>query len=211
MPSTCYLADLEFGVCSSDLTDVYHGSETPVTLCGKHAQSNLQDAFFLLRYHDEETTTMSDARVIVNITADSRDARHSLAVARKASMTDAEQFFYDNAPYSWDTATETDETGHVSTAIALAEAEALYRSADAFVVWEYDDDQETTRGNVHGSHPLWRVALYVDADHDGIPATVAYAGGIDLGADGQEDESIRRVNEAELARENLEELESAKV
>lgn len=46
----CYLADLEFGVCSDDLTDVFYGAEKPVTLCGKHAQSNLQDAFFLLRY-----------------------------------------------------------------------------------------------------------------------------------------------------------------
>ena len=55
-------------------------------------------------------------------------------------MTQAEQFFYDNAGYSYDPKTETQENGRLRCAQAMAEAEAYVQKHGLEYVWEDDQD-----------------------------------------------------------------------
>jgi len=56
------------------------------------------------------------------------------------TLTDAEQFFYDHAGWSYDPAAETPDHGRARCAIELADAERLLnRDNDAEVTWEEDD------------------------------------------------------------------------
>lgn len=41
----CILKDSEFGSCSDDLFEVFHGYAESVLVCGKHQTSRLMDAF----------------------------------------------------------------------------------------------------------------------------------------------------------------------
>lgn len=58
------------------------------------------------------------------------------------SLTEREQFFYDNAPYSWNTREESQEHGHAVCAILLAQAEIALERSDAYVAWENDPEAD---------------------------------------------------------------------
>lgn len=69
----------------------------------------------------------------------------SLAVeSRKGNkiMTQAEQFFYDNAGYSYDPATETSEQGRERCAREMARAEAYGREQGWEVEWAWDNNPD---------------------------------------------------------------------
>jgi hypothetical protein len=56
-------------------------------------------------------------------------------------MNEREQFFYDNAGWSYDSLTETPEEGHVNTAKHLANAERWAAENDIEFVWERDPEE----------------------------------------------------------------------
>lgn len=112
-------------------------------------------------------------------------------------LTAAEQFFYDNAGYSYGE-NETKEEGQLRTAKALAQAEITGRDFGLSFNWELDPDTDssefiTSRRNAYS---LWVCFCY---NKDGV--IVTSLGGIDFGRDSNPWASVyRRVVEAELAR-----------
>lgn len=95
--------------------------------------------------------------------------------------TPAEEFFYENAGYSYDPRVETREKGRRRCAVALARAEAWAREQEVDVVWEAD----------------WEGWSCLLAHPDG---RVASLHAIEFGEQG-EDDPYRRVVQAELALE----------
>jgi hypothetical protein len=55
-------------------------------------------------------------------------------------MNKAEQFFYDNGGYSYDAKVETEEQGHIRSAIAMASAEEWAMDNGYFFDWINDDN-----------------------------------------------------------------------
>lgn len=104
-------------------------------------------------------------------------------------MNADEQFFYNNAGYSYDPATETPEQGRQRCAQALAAAEAWAQAEGMTVQWA--DDWADPHGHEETPESCEQATLY---DADGF--VVASLGCID-----DVDPDYRRVVEAELAAE----------
>lgn len=108
-------------------------------------------------------------------------------------MNAAARFFYVNAGYSYNAATETAEQGRERCARNLAAAESIAREAGVSFDWRVDHDCDSE----HGLHPLYECLAY-----DCAGKVVASLHAIDFGADGSPHSSdYRRVVEAELADE----------
>lgn len=120
-------------------------------------------------------------------------------------MTKVERFFYDNAGYSYNPATETPEQGQEKSAILLAGAERWAQEAGYDFIWDIDpyassadwiDDNEDG-GKYYDPWQVWFCSM---VDEKG--KTVQSLHAIDFGRDGQPwGNSYRRVVEAELAAE----------
>jgi hypothetical protein len=105
-------------------------------------------------------------------------------------MTPAERFFYEHAGYSHDPRTETAEQGRVSTARALAAAEARLKAGPYLV------DHEPSPEPWEGNGPSWRVRLFVGSDELLLLGSV---GAVEC----EENDPHMRVVAAELALEYL--------
>lgn len=110
--------------------------------------------------------------------------------------TEAEQFFYDNAGWSYDPATESEEEGRWRCARVLAEAEARLKAGPYFV--DHEPDDLPWDGDVPYDGPLWIVTLYsvagnLDGEILGSLSSVAC----------EADDPYMRVVAAELASEWL--------
>lgn len=116
----------------------------------------------------------------------------------KVTLTDREQFFYDNAGYSYDPATETASSGRTRNAILLAQAESVLLREKWDVTWDIDPDADTEPSDnyfVSGA-PHWMCEVKTS---DGRTANLC---SIDLGhGKYPESEPYARVVEAELASE----------
>jgi len=126
----------------------------------------------------------------------------------REEMTNQEKFFYDNAGYSYNAATETAEEGRVRCAKALAAAESEMMYRPWYVEWT-DDDQDAQFQDENGE---WQEAPAVVAmlmryfdDPDRQVDCLASLGGITESDNATERANYRRVVEAELALQALEE------
>lgn len=112
------------------------------------------------------------------------------------NLTKAQQFFYDNAGYSYDPATETQEEGHIKCAIALAKAEEQAAEEGFSFRWELDPYIDSSDFNDDGPpYALWECIAY---NPQGI--VIVVLGAVDFGKEVAPWESpYRRVIEAELS------------
>lgn len=120
-------------------------------------------------------------------------------------LNKVEQFFYENASYSYDPLKETAEEGRTKGAVLLASAEQWARETGYGCRWEIDpasssadwiDDNEDG-GNNQNPWQVWSCYMY---DENGKPVQSLHS--IDFGRDGQPwGDPYRRVIEAELALE----------
>lgn len=115
------------------------------------------------------------------------------------TLNQDEQFFFDNAGYSYDPKTQTPEQGHIETAQQLAKAELLARIQGYSYSWEIDKDIDSSEFQKGKPYSLWCVAMY---DNNG--RVVGAMGGVDFGKKGSPySNNYRRVVEAELAYEQI--------
>lgn len=129
-------------------------------------------------------------------------------------MTKAEQFFHDNAGFSWNPQTETQEQGKERCAREIARAEEYAREHGWYAEWELE--QENPRDvlgepdEVNG--PFYDptndfVSCVLWSNPDDSPAftseVLASLGMIEESKDVRERQNYRRVIEAELALEAL--------
>jgi hypothetical protein len=120
-----------------------------------------------------------------------------MGTTHKITLTEAEQFFYDHAGYSYRADHETKGSGRTRIAVLLADAEEARKRSGAEVQWEEDDDQWTARGDDEEGI-LWCAALV----HEGH--VLASLGAINFGPDkGPYSDPYARVVEAELAMEAM--------
>jgi hypothetical protein len=115
-------------------------------------------------------------------------------------MTTTEQFFYDNAGFSFDSAKETSEQGHARCAVELAKAErfaqeqgwsfAIEPDADEDDSW-MDDESEEYQAEWRGK--AWSVVLWDETE----TRVLASLGGC------YGDSDYERVVKAELALEAM--------
>jgi len=117
-------------------------------------------------------------------------------------MTNDEQFFYDNAGFSWNKEKETEYEGHVRCAISLAEAEKVAKEVGITFEWDVDGDINSSewRDDVE-PYATWNC---VAQGPDGEVFTSLC--GIDFGPEGSPSgfnsaNDYGRVVEAELALE----------
>lgn len=116
------------------------------------------------------------------------------------TKTSPVSFFFENAGYSYDPATESPDDGRRRCAESLATAEREAHEGGFFYRWsideltdssDFDDDPE--------SWQLWQCAMY---NADGRIVNSLH--GIDFGRDGEPwGDNYRRVVEAELAVDGL--------
>lgn len=113
-------------------------------------------------------------------------------------MTQAEQFFFDQAGFSW-TPPETPEEGQLRCAKALAQAEIDGQKAGLFFVWRID---ELDSSEWSEERPAW--AQYVCLCYGPDGTMLDSSSGIDFGREGTPTtNTYARVVEAELALEAL--------
>jgi hypothetical protein len=118
-----------------------------------------------------------------------------MGTTHKITLTEAEQFFYDHAGYSYRADHETKGSGRTRIAVLLADAEEARKRAGAEVQWEEDpdiwgEDAEAT---------YWYAALVGESGE-----TLASLGGIGFAeGKGPDTDPYGRVVEAELASEAL--------
>ena len=112
-------------------------------------------------------------------------------------MNADQKFFYDNAGYSWNPVTETQDEGRTRCARELADAEARGRDAGLSFDWSIDQDGDSRDYAKGARYALWQcVCLNAEGE------AVAYLGGVDFGRNGSpHSDNYRRVVEAELAQE----------
>lgn len=81
-------------------------------------------------------------------------------------MTNDERFFYDNAGYSHDPKTQTEEQGHVETAQALARAELFAVENGWIFTWELDPHADPNDWDGEGpmGEEAWGCILTVPGD-----------------------------------------------
>jgi hypothetical protein len=113
----------------------------------------------------------------------------------KQGTSDAVQFFYEHAGYSYDPLKETREQGRRRCARGLANAEAKGSSLGFTFEWDYDgmDSSEWTDERQPAT-PTW-----VCVCRNGAGEIVESLHGVDFGDKEPWGESYRRVVEAELA------------
>jgi hypothetical protein len=131
-----------------------------------------------------------------------------MSATHLVTLTEDEQFFYDNAGYSYDLAREKKTSGRTRSAVQLAMAERIARQRNWRYEWDIDPDAEITQGDgyyVTGAEQ-WMVILFNCDD-----LILGSLGSIDLGyAHGNSgdpkwyaDDPYHRVVQAELALQAL--------
>ncbi len=129
------------------------------------------------------------------------------------------QFFLKHAGYSYDPKTESPMQGRIKTARALAAAERKARDNELWFKWEIDPDctsADWIADNEDGgrNNDPWQTWICFACSPNESPGrlsnlstVLASLGGIDFGREGEPwGNSYRRVVEAELALEALENL-----
>lgn len=112
------------------------------------------------------------------------------------TLSEREQFFYDNAGYSWDRQSETEDQGRTRTADALAEAEEWFVKS-GYEFWTDDDnDADWSWMDEEEKKLPHRVVYAVLADSDGRYLQ-------SLGGIFDPDPEYLRVVRAELALEQM--------
>ena len=129
------------------------------------------------------------------------------------------QFFLKHAGYSYNPQTQSPMQGRVQCARKLAAAERKARDAGVSYQWEIDASCDSLTEFAPGIKPirgtktrysLWQCCAIGprDDDYRGAGEVLASLGGIDFGRDGEPwGDPYRRVVEAELALEALDQLE----
>lgn len=123
----------------------------------------------------------------------------------EATMNAVEQFFYDQAGYSYDPAKETEEEGKCRGAILLASAERWANETGYSFEWMIDEGASSAdwiddREDGGKYCDPWRVWACVMCDEGGEAVQSLWS--IDFGRDGEPwGNPYRRVVEAELALE----------
>lgn len=125
----------------------------------------------------------------------------------------AEQFFFENAGYSYNPATETEAEGRLRCARQLAQAEAWAQAEGLEYVWEDDpdcteDDFEFPEDKAHvREHGAVGCILYRPCPDHGADCKhaehLASLWGITESLNNRERDNYRRVVEAELALEAI--------
>jgi len=119
---------------------------------------------------------------------------------RTVMLTENELFFWENAGYSHDPATENEISGRARGAILLADAEKIMKSRGFDVRWEPDPEPWSADVPYYG--PVWIASLHspctrhVTCDCDTFTGTVL--GGIAINSLCPEQDSYGRVISAEL-------------
>jgi hypothetical protein len=117
----------------------------------------------------------------------------------ETTLTTAEQFFFDNAGYSWNPAIETRDEGKLRCAKAMAQAER--EAAEAGFSWDWQIDSCTDSFDFSDEEPY---ALWICVCHSLEGKPLASLGAIDFGRDGNPwSNPYRRVVQAELALDAL--------
>lgn len=131
------------------------------------------------------------------------------------------QFFLRHAGYSYDPQTQTPMQGRVRNTRNLAAAERKARDAGLWFKWEVDPDSTSAdfgdnldNGELGAPWQLWQCCACSPNESPGrfsnLSTVLASLGGIDFGRDGEPwGNPYRRVVEAELALEALDQLEGA--
>lgn len=127
-------------------------------------------------------------------------------------MNEAQQFFYENAGYSYDPATQTPEHGRADCAAKLAAAEAEASSRGYWFIWDTDSNNTSADwidANEDGGANCdpwitWQCAIVEHVPGCGQPRTLGSICGVDFGRDGSPATSeYSRVIQAELAHEAI--------
>jgi len=122
-------------------------------------------------------------------------------------MTKQEQFFYDNAGYSYAPPTETVEDGRTRGAKALAKAEEYAERKGWYILWEDDGEAEfQEEDGSWNSAPAVSATLMENSCAKNTSACLASLGGIMESNDDAERDDYRRVVAAELAEEAMDEV-----
>jgi hypothetical protein len=128
------------------------------------------------------------------------------------TMTEAQQFFYENAGYSYDPATQTPEQGRAECAAKLAAAEAEARDRGYWFIWDTDSgvmssdwlDANEDGGANRDPWITWQCAIVEHVPGSGQPRILESIGGVDFGRNGSPGTSdYSRVIQAELALEAI--------
>jgi len=121
-------------------------------------------------------------------------------------MTPAQQFFYEHAGWGYNPAIETEEQGRRRGAADLALAEDQAKERGWCCRWEIDP--EITSEDFSNDPEPWELWCCTLLDDNG--EMIEHLGGIDFGRDGDPwHDHYRRVVEAELAHQHIEEEEIA--
>lgn len=111
-------------------------------------------------------------------------------------MNKIEQFFFDNAGYSYDPKTETQDQGRERFAKQYAAAEAWARDNGYSFNWEIDPGIDSS--DFSNERPAWQLYQVTMFNSDG--EVVDSMGGVDFGRDGTPwGDNYRRVCEAEMS------------
>ena len=132
-------------------------------------------------------------------------ARKTRTNAHLVTLTESERFFYENAPYSWDSATENATSGRTRAAIQYANSEKIMRKRGFWVTWEHDpepwDGDDPYDGNV------WVATLHAPCSRhvtcDCCTDTYISAGGIGIDSNAPEQSNSGRIIAAELMDQYL--------
>ena len=106
-----------------------------------------------------------------------------------SDLSPAEQFFFDNAEYSWRPGKETEDAGRRRSGIMLAFAETVAKAADTRFMWVPDRNGEHAK-DPDGPKTCELCCLYLGDD----PIPIASIGCVDDATP-----EYKRVIEAELA------------
>lgn len=119
-------------------------------------------------------------------------------------LSKAEQFFFDNAGYSYDPRTQTKAEGKTKSAIAMASAEL--EAAQSGISFRWEEDGTINSSEFSSKRPYYTLWCCVARSQDGETSTALC--GIDFGR-GKEPwgSPYRRVVEAELSMELLDIIE----
>lgn len=110
-------------------------------------------------------------------------------------LTDSEQFFYDNAGYSYDPKIKTTEEGRVRCARDLAAAETRLKKGPYMTIVELESDPVDGKSD----YPQWCVVLYEMGEYPGDDTIIGSMGCVDC----PEHDPYLRVVAAELALEHI--------
>ncbi len=109
-------------------------------------------------------------------------------------------FFFEQAGYSYQPATESEFAGKTRCATDLARAEFLAWDKGYTFHWDVDPTMDSSEWDTENPpHQVWDCLM-----RDASGMIVACLGGVDFGADGEPwSDPYKRVVEAELAMEQL--------